>query len=124
MNSKKVDRDFVRHVGGTVLAARLATMPDPTAIEDAHLAILADLSVRASIELDAAIERAEERLAEEAKAAKDAEAAVEAEAKAAEHAAAEEAKLAKAAALIHTRPDPRRLEFLRIPADTGMKRQR
>lgn len=66
-----IDRDFVKQVGGHVLAVQLAGLRDPSAEGDSHLDRLADLSVRAAIALNAAIPRAEERLAAEAKAAEE-----------------------------------------------------
>lgn len=65
---REVNREFVRHVGGHVLAVQLAGQRDPATVQGDHLDKLADLSVNAALALDAAIPRAEERLAAEAKA--------------------------------------------------------
>ena len=64
-----IDHQVCIGVGAQVLAARLAQLPDPTTVDDAHLDTLADLSVRAALALTAAVPRAEERLAAEAAAA-------------------------------------------------------
>lgn len=98
----EVNRDFVRHVGGQVLAAQLAGHRDPASVQGDHLDKIADLSVRAALALDAAIPRAEERLAAEAKTADEAVAAEKAAAAAKEvadkQAAKDEAAGEKAAA--------------------------
>jgi hypothetical protein len=85
--AKKIDRDFVMTVASHVMAARIVSVRDLTAVDDAHFDQLADVSVRAALALDAAIPRAEERLAAEAKAADDAKAAQEAAEKATQDAA-------------------------------------
>lgn len=101
--AQTIDRALVASIGGQVLAAQLAVMRDPSAVDPAHLDGMADLAVRAAMALDAAVPRAEKRLADEQKAAEDAEAAekqAEADAKAAQEAAAAQAAsdAAKAAA--------------------------
>jgi hypothetical protein len=56
---KKVNADFVRHVGGLVMAMQVTKLSDPTQVSDDYLAKMADVSMRAAMALDGAIERAD-----------------------------------------------------------------
>lgn len=81
MPQKSIDRAFVGHVAGEIMAAQLAKMTNPVTADDVHLNTLADMAVRAAIAVDAAIPRAEKRLTDEEKAAAQAEAAPDADQK-------------------------------------------
>ncbi len=91
----QINNDLVAAVGASVMGTFLAASRDLSAIDDAHLDLMADASVRAAMALSAAVPRAEDRLKAEAEAA----AKAAADEKAAEDKAkADAAAAAKAAA--------------------------